>query len=243
MSDDSMPRSTGAKTQHRSIDVSRQIGAVDRSLSFSECEGVPTNVLTLTQDFGSDISEIWTALTAPESISSWFLPVTGELRAGGSYQFEGNAGGTILECTPPHQGKASFVATWEFGGGITWVRIRLRSLGTVESGGPVTECELTHTAKSAEVPTEMWETYGPGATGIGWDGGFLGLALHLGEVDGALSPTEAPEWATSDEGRAFYRGSAKSWGIAHVKAGGSSEAASAAARASYEFYTGDTQSE
>ena len=33
----------------------------------------------------------------PERIPRWFLPVSGDLRLGGRYQLEGNAGGEVLE--------------------------------------------------------------------------------------------------------------------------------------------------
>ncbi|GAB2911484.1 hypothetical protein [Streptomyces mayteni] len=31
---------------------------------------------------------------------------------------------------------------------------------------------------AAVVDPEFWERYGPGASGVGWDGGLLGLAEH-----------------------------------------------------------------
>ena len=44
---------------------------------------------------------MWDACTDPERIGRWFLPVSGDLRLGGRYQLEGNAGGEILRCEPP----------------------------------------------------------------------------------------------------------------------------------------------
>jgi hypothetical protein len=39
-----------------------------------------------------------------------------------------------------------------------------------------TRFEFDH---SATVPEEQWGQFGPGAVGVGWDGGLLGLSLHL----------------------------------------------------------------
>ena len=59
------------------------------------------------------------AITDRERIPRWFLPITGELELGGRYQLEGNAEGSILECTPPE----SLKLTWEFAGNVSWVHI------------------------------------------------------------------------------------------------------------------------
>jgi uncharacterized protein YndB with AHSA1/START domain len=54
-------------------------------------------------------------------VSRWFLPIQGELRVGGSYQLEGNAGGTIEKCEPPRH----FRVTWAMGGAATWLTVTL----------------------------------------------------------------------------------------------------------------------
>ena len=37
--------------------------------------------------------DVWAAFASPDRLGRWFLPVSGDFRLGGSYQFEGNAGG------------------------------------------------------------------------------------------------------------------------------------------------------
>lgn len=64
---------------------------------------------------------LWEATTTPERLARWFLPVEGDLKLGGRYQLEGNAGGTITRCDPPE----ALDMTWEFGGGTSWVNLRL----------------------------------------------------------------------------------------------------------------------
>ena len=65
--------------------------------------------------------DLWDACTNPERISRWFLPISGDLRPGGRYEFEGNASGTIERCEPPN----SLSATWEYGGQTSWVLLCL----------------------------------------------------------------------------------------------------------------------
>ena len=150
-----------------------------------------------------------------DRIPRWFLPVTGDLRLGGHYQLEGNAGGEVQECSPPAGGAGHYRITWAYGGGAdSWVTVRLAAVS-----GDETEVELEHIAKVADVPEEMWAQFGPSATGIGWDSGFLGLALHLGSAADGPTPEEGLAWMMSDEGKAFSRGSADGWAAAHVADG------------------------
>lgn len=217
------------------VDVLSQLGAVTRELRVDEVDGETFHVQSLEQSYPSPIDDVWDAVTTPERIQRWFLPVSGDLRVGGRYQFEGQAGGEVLECEPPADAEADaarVLVTWEFGGGVTWLSVRL----TPEGEG--TRLRLEHVAKASEVPAEMWEAFGPGATGVGWDGGLLGLSLHLGAVAGSLSPSEAEAWAATDEGKQFYRGAADGWGAAHEASGAEPEVAARAADATYGFYTG-----
>lgn len=215
------------------VDVTSQIAAVSRGLRLEEVDGVPSHVQTIAQEYSSDIDDVWNAATTAERVARWFLPISGDLRLGGRYQLEGNAGGEVLSCTPPTDGAAEYRITWEFGGGVSWVTVRLAALGADR-----TRFEIEHTAHTADLPEGFWEIYGPGATGVGWDGGLLGLALHLGATEGSLSPAEAEAWAVTDEGKSFYRAAADGWAAAHVEAGGDPEAAQRAADATYAFYTG-----
>jgi uncharacterized protein YndB with AHSA1/START domain len=216
------------------VDVSKQIEAVTRALRTEDVDGEETRIQILAQEYPAGIEDVWDAATTAERIARWFLPITGELRLGGRYQLEGNAGGEVLECAPPSDGRAEYRVTWEFGGGMSWVTVRL-----TDEGPERTRFELEHAARVADVPADMWDTFGPGATGVGWDGGLLGLSLHLGAVDGSLAPEEAEAWAVTDEGKAFYRAAADGWGAAHIAAGADREAATRAADATYGFYTGE----
>ena len=86
------------------VDVNAQVAAVARSLRDEQIDGDRTFVQTLSQSYPSPIDDVWDAVTSAERIPRWFTPISGDLRLGGRYQLEGNAGGEVLECAPPDDG-------------------------------------------------------------------------------------------------------------------------------------------
>ena len=219
------------------VDANAQVAAVKRSLRDEGADDERVFVQTLTQSYPSPIDDVWDAVTSGERIARWFLPISGDLRLGGRYQLEGNAGGEVLECAPPEDGSAHYRVTWEYGGGVTWLTVRLTAV-TPDS----TALELEHKSRESDIPPGFWDQFGPGATGVGWDGGLLGLALHLSRR-ADLNPEALPSWAFTDEGRAFYRGAADGWRDAHIAAGAVPDDATRAADATFGFYTGATMPE
>ena len=85
----------------------------------------------------------------------------------------------------------------------------------------------------AVVPDEMWAEYGPGAVGVGWEGGLLGLSLHL---QGAPRPDDPVAWQLSPDGRDFSRRSSEAWGDANRAAGADPDAAARAVANTTTFY-------
>ena len=205
------------------IDVSHQISAVRRTLGDRVVEGKEARVLTISQVYDTDVDDLWDACTNPERIPRWFLPVSGELKIGGKYQLEGNAGGTVERCDPPK----SFAATWEFGGNVSWIEVRL----TPEGEGA--RFELEHVAHV----DERWDEFGPGAVGIGWDGALVGLALHLAAPGTVVDPEAAMAWMMSPDGIRFMTASNEAWYEADVAAGADPAKARAAADRTLKAYT------
>jgi uncharacterized protein YndB with AHSA1/START domain len=205
------------------IDVSHQISAVRRTLGDRVVEAKEARVLTISQVYDTDLDDLWDACTNAERIPRWFLPVSGELKLGGKYQFEGNAGGTVERCDPPK----SFAATWEFDGNVSWVEVRL----TPEGDG--TRFELEHVAHV----DERWDEYGPGAVGVGWDGMLVGLVLHLADPGTAVDPEAAMAWMMSPDGIRFMTASSEAWYEADVAAGTDPAKARAAADRTLAAYT------
>lgn len=206
-----------------SFDFNAHLGTVTRSVSSLERNGEPAHKVSLERTYNTSAEDLWDACTRPERLRRWFLPVAGELKPGGHYQLEGNAGGTITECKPPR-----FLAvTWEFGGGMSWLELHIRTEENDRS-----KLILAHICPL----DEHWQTYGPGATGVGWDLGLAGLAAYLGP-DSFERFDEAAFFA-SPEGQAFMTGSSADWGRAAIAAGDDPTQAKAAASRTAAFYTG-----
>ena len=207
-------------------DTTGQISAVERTVGSRTLPAGQARVLTISQTYDAPLADVWDACTSAERIPRWFLPVSGELKLGGRYQLEGNAGGTVERCDPPH----SFAATWEFAGEVSWVEVRL-----TEAGAGRTRFELEHVA---HVDDERWAEYGPGAVGVGWDSALLGLASHLAADGSGVRPEEAVAWMGSDEGRRFMAESSDRWTEASIAAGTPVDEAHAAGKRVTAAYTG-----
>jgi uncharacterized protein YndB with AHSA1/START domain len=207
------------------IDVQQQIDAVRRRVGRREVQGGEVRVVGLGQTYDVPVDHLWAALTDPERVPQWFLPVSGELRLGGRYRLENHAGGTIERCDPPH----SFLATWEYGGDVSRVEVRL-----TRQGEGRTRFELDHLDPDDDA---KWAEFGPGAVGVGWDMALVGLSLHL-STGAAVDPAEAMAWFGSPEGLAFVRGSSEAWYEANTAGGEDPATARAAADRTAAAYTG-----
>ncbi len=207
------------------IDVIHEINSIQRQVGTRVLEAGQARTITIVRTYDARVEDVWDACTNPQRIPRWFLPISGDLREGGRYQFEGNAGGTIQRCAAPH----GVSATWEFGGEVSWVELRLTS----EANGR-TRFELEHIA---HVDDERWAQFGPGAVGVGWDLGLLGLAGHLASR-ATVAPSEAEAWTASEEGKQFITLSSAAWRDASIAAGTDPDMARAAAAGTTAFYTG-----
>jgi uncharacterized protein YndB with AHSA1/START domain len=207
------------------IEVTGQINSVQRQVGSRMLGAGEARSMTISQAYDAPPEDVWDACTNPERIPRWFLPVSGELRAGGRYQLEGNAGGKIERCDPP----TGFAATWEFGGSVSWIEVRLTTTG---EGG--TRLELEHV-----VPVDdHWAQFGPGAVGIGWDMAIMGLATHLAS-GAAVDPGQAAQWVASEEGKRFITRSSERWRDANIAGGAPAPQARAAGRRATAAYTGE----
>ena len=207
-----------------SFDVETELGAVERSVSSLDVDGRAAHVVTLSRSYATTAADAWDAVTSAERIARWFLPVTGDLQLGGRYQLEGNAGGVITACRP----LSHFALTWEFGGDVSWVEVRLS-----EGGDGRVRLSLAHTSHHSA----HWDEFGPGATGVGWEMGLMGLAVHLAQPGEAKIDEAA--FVASLEGRALMAGSSEAWGRAAIVGGADPSAARQAAERTSAFYTGE----
>lgn len=210
------------------MEYSRPPGVEYRVVEHEEHQGEAVRVVSGSRHYATDIGDLWDAVTNPERLPRWFLPISGDLKPGGRYQLEGNAGGTINRCDPP----SALDITWEFADNVSWVQVRL------ESRGERTLLVLRQLIGKDEASETHWEKYGPGATGVGWELGFLGLALHLDSKD-SVDQTDFNNWMVSTEGKKYLRASAEAWGKAHVGAGAVPDVAEAMAARTAAAYCGE----
>ena len=202
-----------------------EVDTIQREVGSRRIKAGEGKSVVLRRRYDAPIDDVWNALTTPERIGRWFLPISGDYRVGGHYQFEGNAGGQILSCERPNR----LHVTWVYGevtsdADVSEIEVRLTTAGEA-----ATDFELAHTAV---VPDDRWDQFGPGAVGVGWDMGLLGLTLHLtgGSIDDPLA------WQESAEGREFATRSSKAWGEANLASGADPAAVDRAVANTTEFY-------
>jgi uncharacterized protein YndB with AHSA1/START domain len=210
------------------IDIAKEIEAAQREVGTGRIAAGEGRTIRIRRTYGAAIDDVWDALTDPGRIGRWFLPISGDYRIGGQFQFEGNAGGTIVACERPNRLRV----TWVYGEPASETDVSELEIRLTATAEEATELELEHTAI---VPDEMWDQFGPGAVGVGWDQGMLGLALHL--EGGSIADPMA--WQLSDEGRDFATGSSVAWGAANRRAGADEASVARGVANTITFYAPD----
>ncbi|PSL53864.1 uncharacterized protein YndB with AHSA1/START domain [Saccharothrix carnea] len=143
------------------IDIADQLKAIHREVREGSEETIG---VLLRRTYDAAAADVWDAVTDPDRLKRWFLPVSGDLREGGNFQLEGNAGGDILTCAPPELLRVTF------GGETSVVELRL-----TEDGDERTTVELEHTVPKAMAGSGAGALY----VGPGWDEALLSLARFL----------------------------------------------------------------
>ena len=210
------------------MDYTNALGAEFREVRETTHNGEPARVVQGRRTYATDADDLWDALTNIARIPRWLLPIDGDLRLGGRFQLDGNAAGEILRCDPPE----ALDVTWEYGEQLSWVTVRL------QPDGDGTRLTLEHIMLKDEAAEAHWKQFGPGATGVGWDLSFFGLALHLDSGGDAIDQEANEAWMASESGKEFIRGCAEAWAEAHITSGEESEIARNMARQTADFYTG-----
>jgi uncharacterized protein YndB with AHSA1/START domain len=210
-------------------DLIKELEKARRSVGMRPIPAGSGRTVELRRRYDAPVQDVWSACTDSAQLSRWFLPVTGDLRLSGLYQLTGGARGEITVCEPPRR----LSATWLFGddppppADVGLVTVELNPLSET-----ATELRLEH---AAVVDEARWHTYGPGATGVGWDLALLCLALFL-----RGSQVADPEaFQASPQARDFTTRSSQEWSAAHETSGATpAEARDAAARTAA-FYAPD----
>jgi len=192
------------------IDIINQVNATHREIGSRPVATGAGRSLLLRRTYDAAVEDVWSACTDPERLGRWLGPVTGDLRVGGTYALEGNAGGEILRCEQPRL----LAVTWVLGEGMaTEVEVRLAP------DGERTTFELEHSSP-AEIVDELVGSYGPGGTigiGGGWDLTLLALDRHL--TGDRFDPAT---WEDTAEAREFATRACHAWGPAVRAAWGTS---------------------
>lgn len=198
-------------------------GLLTREIRSGARDGAPTKIAIARRTYRTSQDDLWDALTNADRLPRWFLPISGDLEVGGHYQLEGNAGGVVERCEAPE----SFAVTWEFAQMVSWLEVTL----TPDRDG--TTLELAH---EAPVDPDLWAQYGPGAVGLGWDLGLMGLGLHL-ESGEPVDQEAGAAFPFSPEGVEFIQHAAAGWAEAAIADGDEAGAAREAADRSVAVYT------
>lgn len=189
--------------------MSDQLAAIQREVHRRDTDGGEIVAVLLRDEYAACAEDVWAALTDPERIRRWFLPVSGDLHAGGRFQLEGNAGGDILACAAPR------LLRLTFGDASSVLELRL-----TPGAGERTALELEHTVPVAMAGSGAGALY----VGPGWDLALFALGQYLVGVV-ADDPAAA---GSSPEGLALGRQSVEAW-VAVVTDSGTATAEDVAA--------------
>ena len=203
-------------------------GSEFRRVENRDYQGKPALVAVAIRTYDTTVDDLWEAITTPERLARWFMPVEGDLKLGGRYQLKGNASGTITRCERP----AALDLTWEAMGATSWVNVRLEPVGAKA------RFTLEHIAHKDGIGEEHLKQFGPGAVGMGWDLGLFGLERHLLDPAAPRDQKWVDAWLASSDARAFMRASGEAWGDAHAASGEDPNEARAKAERTIAAYTG-----
>jgi uncharacterized protein YndB with AHSA1/START domain len=182
------------------IDTTSQIDAIRRSVTRQPSDAGEVVSVLLRRHYRASAQDVWDAIADPNRMKRWFLPVSGNLREGGDFQLEGNAGGRILRCDPPRLLRVTF------GSETSIVEVRLTPTGDEE-----TSLELEHTVPIALAGSGAGALY----VGPGWDGTVMAPGLYTAGVI-TDDPVAA---ASSPEALEFSRQSVVAWTAAIRESG------------------------
>ena len=204
-------------------DVAGWIAGTERDVRRRQFGGAERHAVVLKRTYDAPVERVWEALTDPAQLLAWFLPISGDLHEGESYQFEGNAGGRILECDPPRRVRLE----WVFGDTPP-----SEVTATLSESDRGTTVELEHVSSAVEPSAAVEFALG---VGPGWDPALVALGQHLG----GQAP-DASWWTESPEARDFTERSVREW-AATLRSADIVDAGVVAriADATLAFYTGE----
>jgi len=159
-------------------DILAMLNGTHREIDYRDTPSGRIRTLLIRRDYDVGIADVWNAITDPERLRRWFLPVTGDLREGGTFQLKDNAGGDIRRCDAPKL----LAVTWAYGDApAADVEVRLH-----EAGGTTT-LELLHAPVAETIdfdgrdidPVLNDAETGIWGLGAGWEMALIALTSYL----------------------------------------------------------------
>lgn len=217
------------------------------------------NTVTLEQTFPVHPEELWSALTIGSHLEVWFGRASGEVVEGGRYTLpDMETRGSVLAIEEPTR----LLLSWEVGKSSTRLELLVAPVeaavstaaddaaeagpaaGTTgvdsadENGVQAAPVGSRFTLRHTVPEDAHWKTFGPAATGLGWDAALYALALHLQDPSVDLIP-QLGDFAGSEEGEEFTRATAEAWFEAHIATGVDKKPARKASVRTADFYLGE----
>lgn len=118
--------------------------------------------------YDAPLDDVWEACTDPDRLRRWYVPVSGDLRPGGTFRQEMMGSGTIERCEPPHR------LTLSLGSGADEIDLRLSALG---DGSTRLELEHATTCEEHEIGGAMYDAVF--CMGGGYYPRLVALGKHL----------------------------------------------------------------
>ncbi len=108
----------------------------------------PARVAVFRRTYSAPVEDVWDACTNPERLRRWYVPVTGDLRLGGTFEQAMMGSGLVMRCDPP---RLLHVA---LGGGVDEIELHL---APADDGGTSLELEHATTLGSHEIDGQVFD--------------------------------------------------------------------------------------
>lgn len=159
------------------------------------------------------VDEVWGALTKPDKLADWLMPVTGKLGKGGAFTLGEAAQGTITQCEP----KRRLTLSLRQGARLRQIEITFGEEGKGKAKTRLIRVKIT--AQMEDLPDGVWQKFGPAALGIGWELVGDALLAYLANPKTPRATGAMAAFAASAEGASFTKDALEGW-FAAAKAQG-----------------------
>jgi uncharacterized protein YndB with AHSA1/START domain len=121
--------------------------------------------------YDAPVEDVWSACTDPERLARWFVPVSGDLRQGGSFSLSFGVYGEVLRCQPPRL----LTLSWAYEDmPVDEVELRLAADG---DGATLVEVEHATVTTTVEFDGRLVDAFGN--MGSGWEPLLAALELFV----------------------------------------------------------------